>query len=315
MRKIFIAIIFIFVSNILLAQYISKDDLKFLNKKQDSLKLVALKIIQGRTAADRLFADSVFTRMLVKALVTKHSFHYGFDSLLNISKLYAPDSSFKIFTWQLIINENMIRQHGAIQMRTADGSFKPFVLIDKSDITINHSDTIGDNFGWIGAVYYKIIQKKVSGKNIYTLLGFDENNIRSDKKIMDVLTFENNKPVFGKNIFITNGNAALSKNMVRYVYEFKKEASARLSYDPELDAVVFDELQSEKNTPNKKWTLIPDGEYEAFVWKGDKWVYTANAFGNQPPPNKVSIPKPIRDNNGNIDTKKLKGAEEEITPP
>jgi hypothetical protein len=315
MKKIFIATFLHLSSHFLLAQNISKDDLKFLNKKQDSLKLVALKIIQGRTAADRLFADSVFTRMLVKALVTKHSFQYPFDSLLNISKLYAPDSSFKIFTWQLIINENMIRQHGAIQMRTVDGSFKPFVLIDKSDITTNHSDTIGDNLGWIGAVYYKIIQKKIAGKNIYTLLGFDENNIRSDKKIMDILSFENGKPVFGKPIFATSGNTALSKSMARYVYEFKKEASARLSYDLELDAIVFDELQSEKNTPNKKWTLIPDGEYEAFVWKGDKWVYTANAFGNQPAPNKVSIPKPIRDNNGNIDNKKLKGAEEEITPP
>ena len=78
----------------------------------------------------------------------------------------------------MVINDNVVRQHGAIQMRTADGSLKLFPLIDKSDIILNMSDTIGNNFGWIGAVYYKIIQTMAGGKNYYTLLGYDENNMR-----------------------------------------------------------------------------------------------------------------------------------------
>ena len=61
-------------------------------------------------------------------------------------------------TWQLVINDNVIRQHGAIQMKTSDGALKLFPLIDKSDITINIADTFANNKGWIGAVYYKIIQ-------------------------------------------------------------------------------------------------------------------------------------------------------------
>ncbi len=296
------------------AQRISKEDYKFLNKKQDSLKLVGLNIIQGRTPADRLFADSVFTRMLVKSLLTKHSFYYPFDSIINISKLYAPDSSFRIFTWQLMINENSIRQHGAIQMRTVDGSFKPFVLIDKSDITTNPSDTIGNNFGWIGAVYYKIIMKKHEGHTYYTLLGFDENNIRSDKKIMDILEFIDGKPIFGNKIFVTGSNGNMPKNMARFIYEFKKESSPRLSYDADLDAVVFDELQSESNAPQKKWTLVADGEYEAFKWRNGKWVYTNAVFGNGPV-KKQSVPNPIRDINGNLDEKKIKGGEENTIPP
>src|SRR5690606_40572592 len=55
-----------------------------------------------------------------------------FDSLITISKLSPKDSSFKIFTWQLVINDNLVRQHGAIQMKTNDGSLKLFPLIDKS---------------------------------------------------------------------------------------------------------------------------------------------------------------------------------------
>ncbi len=296
------------------AQRINAKDYKFLEKKEDSLKRVGLKIVQGISAADRLLADSAFTKILVRALVTKNSFYFPFDSIINVSKLFAPDSSFRIYTWQLMINENMIRQHGAIQMRTDDGSFKRFVLVDKSDITTNQIDTIGNNLGWMGAVYYKIIQKKHEGRTYYTLLGFDENNIRSDKKVMDILEFVNGQPVFGNKLFLTGNNPNYSKNMARFVMEFKKQASPRLTYDADIDAIVFDELVSETNEPKKKWTLVADGEYEGFKWKNGKWVYTPNIFGGEPV-KKMSIPNPIRDNNGNIDNNKLKAAAEENQNP
>ena len=305
--SIFFLLLASIVSN---AQRITKEDYKFLKKKEDSLKINGLKIVQGKMPMERFTADSIFTKQLVKALVTKNSFYFPFDSIVNISKQYAPDSSFRILTWQLVINENMVRQHGAIQMRTADGSLKLFPLIDQSDITISATDTINNNQAWYGAVYYKIVMKKFDGHTYYTLLGFDENNIRSDKKVMDILEFVNDKPVFGKNIFVINGNKDLSKNMTRFIYEFKKLASPRLSYDADLDAVVFDELQSENNTPKRKWTLVGTGEYEAFKWKNGKWVYTSNAFGNEPPPIKASVPKPIRDANGNIDPTKVKPEED-----
>jgi hypothetical protein len=302
-------LLLILFANQSLAQRISAKDYKFLQKKEDSLKLVGLKIVQGRNAADRLYADSVFTRMLVKALVTKNSFYYPFDSIINISKLYAPDSSFRIYTWQLSINENMIRQHGAIQMRTDDGSFKPFVLIDKSDVTKTMVDTIGNNLGWIGAVYYKIIQKNYNNHTYYTLLGFDENNIKSDKKIMDILEFVDGKPVFGNKLFVMERESSYPKNAARFIMEFKKEASPKLSYDKDLDAIVFDELVSETNEPKKKWTLVADGEYEGFKWKEGKWIHSTTIFGNAPI-QKTAIPKPIRDNKGNIDDSKLKGSEQ-----
>ena len=307
-------LILLFITSTLSAQQISTADKLFLFKKEDSLKTVGLKIVQGRDAADRFFADSAFTRIFVRALRTKNSFYHPFDSIINISKLFAPDSSFKIFTWQLMINENTIRQHGAIQMKTADGSFKVFPLIDRSDITINQTDTISDNNGWQGAVYYKIIQKEYKGETFYTLLGFDENNIKSDKKIMDVLQFVNGKPVFGNKLFVIENSNQYQKQMARYILEYKKEAAARLTFDEELGAVVFDELSSESDTPNKKWTLVPDGEYNGFVWKNGKWIMTTNLFAGAPP-KKYSAEKTIRDAKGTIDETKMKGAEPEIKVP
>jgi len=307
-------VLFFFVTSSLFAQPIISYDKIFLLKKEDSLKKVGLKIVQGRDAADRFFADSAFTRIFVRALKTRNSFNYAFDSIVNISKLYAPDSSFKIFTWQLMINENTIRQHGAIQMRTADGSLKVFPLIDKSDMITNQTDSISDNNAWMGAVYYKIIQKEYKGETFYTLLGFDENNIKSDKKIMDVLQFVKGKPVFGNKLFIMENSDKPQNQMARYILEYKKEAAARLTFDEDLGAIVFDELTSESNTPNKKWTLVPDGEYNGFVWKNGKWVLTSNLFAGAPP-KKYTAEKTIRDAKGIIDDAKMKGGEPEIKVP
>ena len=309
MNKFFSLLLMVLVANYCAAQGINKSDLKLLAQKEDSIRAQSVKIIQGINAADRLMADSVFTRMLVRALVTKNSFSYPFESLQTVSILYSPDSVFRIFTWQLVINENVIRQHGAIQLKTYDGSLKLFPLIDKSDVTSNVADTIGNNYGWIGAIYYKIIQKKSSNQNYYTLLGFDENNIRSSRKIIEVLSFQNEEPVFGGRYFSYEEDSVFKTAHSRFILEYKKEAGPRLTYDKDLDIIVVEHLVSESNEPNKKWTLIGDGDYEGFKWKNGKWVHIEKVFSQVTPDGQAPLPNPIRDPAGILDENKLKGAD------
>ncbi|MBC7937152.1 MAG: hypothetical protein H7Y86_17540 [Rhizobacter sp.] len=278
-----------------IAQRLSKQDISLIQKKEDSLKGLSFKIIKGVNPVDRLNADSIFTRVFVRALKTKNSFYYPFDSIYTVSKLYAPDSSFRIYTWQMVINENVIRQHGAIQMKTADGSLKLFPLIDKSDITTNMADTIANNFGWMGAVYYRIIETKAQGKSFFTLLGYDENNIRSNKKVIEVLTFNNDQPVFGARQFSIASGFGYKNNMARFIMEFKKDASPRLTYDNELNMIVFEHLVSESNQPNKKWTMIGDGDYEGFKWMDGRWVYVNKIFSEVTPEGKAPTPLPLDD--------------------
>src|SRR3954468_465855 len=141
MKKMLLTSILCTVTCVIFAQRIKTADKEFLQTKEDSLKVYASKLIEGVSADERFKADSLFTKMFVRALLTKNSFYFRFDSLESISRLYAPDSSFRIFTWQMVINENIVRQHGAIQMKTSDGSLKLYPLIDKSDVTINLADT------------------------------------------------------------------------------------------------------------------------------------------------------------------------------
>jgi len=280
-------------------QRFTKTDLKFLQKKEDSLKIYSVKLLQGINDIDRFKADSSFTRMFVRALKTTNSFYYPFDSIESVSKLYAPDSSFRIYTWQMVLNDNVIRHHGAIQMRTEDGSLKLFPLIDKSDIMQDISDSVGDNKGWVGAVYYRMVEKEKSGQKIYTLLGYDENNIRSTKKIIEILQFVYGQPVFGDPIFSFEKDTVNRAPVSRYIMEFKKDAGARLTYDDDMDMIIFEHLISETNEPKKKWTLIGDGDYEGFKWVNGKWLHIEKVFTQVTPDGQAPVPKPVS-NTGNL---------------
>ena len=307
MKKPTVLAIFSFFSLASFSQSGNRPDLKLMQQKEDSLKPLAVKIIQGISSDDRFTSDSLFTRMLVRALKTPYSFYYPFDSLETISRLYAPDSSFRIFTWQLVINPNVVRQHGAIQMRTQDGSLKLYGLIDKSDVTTNITDTVGNHKGWMGAIYYKIIQKRSANQNFYTLLGYDENTISTSRKFIEVLHFLNDEPTFGGRYFSYEEDTVFKTSHSRYVMEYKKDAGPRLTYDKDLDLIIVEHLVSESGDPKKKWTLVGDGDYEGFKWKNGKWIHVEKVFNYVTPLGQEPLPNPIRNQDGNLMEDKLGG--------
>lgn len=271
-----------------------KPDLKFLTMKEDSLALIGPDIINSTEPEKRFKSDSLFTRVLVRALRSPYSFYFPFDSLKTISRLYAPDSSFRIFTWQVSRDEDLHRRHGAIQVRTTDGSLKLFPLIERTDLIRDQKDTITSNEWWIAAIYYRILLNNHNGKKYYTLLGYDEHSIRSTIKRIEVLHFgSDGKPVFGEKIFDFSADTIKGKPQSRYWIEYKKNANARMQYDEDLKMIIYDHLISETNEPEKKYTFIPDGDYEGFKWENGKWkhiekVFTYKLMDGQAP---VEVPK------------------------
>ena len=256
------------------AQKISAADRKELQRKEDSLRVLSDSMVSAITPFVRFRSDSVFVKTLVRALKVKNSFYYPLESI-SISRLYAPDSSFRIFTWQMKRDEYMYLQKGAIQINTPDGSLKLFPLFDNSMFTSKAEDSVRGRNNWIGAIYYKIIQKEYNGKKYYTLLGFDDFSITSNKKWMEVLTFNSaGEPQFG-GPFISFRNDTAKRKLVqaRFSIEYKKEARTFFNYDPEKDLIIFDHLVSEGNQPENKASYIPDGDFEAFKWERGQWVH------------------------------------------
>jgi hypothetical protein len=273
---------------------LTKTSKAILKIKEDSLSVIGKQIVASEEASVRFRSDSQFTRMLVRSLKTPFSFYYPFDSLTTISRLYSPDSLFRIFTWQVSRDADLHRRHGAIQMRTADGSLKLFPLIDRSIVIQSQEDTVTNNEWWIGAIYYKVIKKVYNNKNYYTLFGYDENSIRSTKKRIEVLTFdEKGSPVFGGKYFTFEKDTINKPVQSRYTIEYKKNGNGRILYDDELDMIIYDHLISESNEPAKKFTYIPDGDYEGFKWVNGKWQHIEKVFNQKLVDGQAPVLKPL----------------------
>ena len=297
------------------AQKILPADRKKLIQKEDSLRSLAADIILDSLTANRMRSDSLFTRTLVRALQTKNSFYYPFDSVQGISKLYAPDSAFRLFTWNINYDEYYSRQRGAIQMRTSDGSLKLFPLRDFSEFTDNAMDSIRTRTNWIGAVYYDVAETNYNGRNYYTLIGFDNFSAMSNKKWLEVLTFdERNEPVFGGKYFTFDKDSVKRAPQYRFNLEYKKEARAILKYDDDSKMIIVDHLISETDEPDNKWTYVPDGDYEAFKWQNGKWLHIDKLYNYKLNDGDAPIPDPLMDIKGLKDEKKLQDKSDKNKP-
>jgi hypothetical protein len=298
--RLYLFFIFVVTVTSVQAQKMNSTDHQKLSITEDSLKVYAKQMIFGDNVSARFNADTIFIKNLVQALQIPYSFYYPFDSIITVSKIYAPDSSFRIFTWQLERDESYFRQYGAIQMNTSDGSLKLFPLFDISDFSSQPIDSARNINNWIGAIYYGIVMKEAGVKKYYTLLGFDDNDFTSTKKWIEVLTFNNGTPVFGGRYFeYAEDSIKPVQPAYRFCLEYKKDARARMMYDPEMDMIVFDHLISETNQQSKKFTLIPDGDYEGFKWQNGKWVHIDKLFNQSLKDGEAPVPQPFYDDNGN----------------
>lgn len=299
-------VIFILLIQPLSAQKISPADLKKLSAKEDTLAEYSQYLNTDSLTADRMVSDSIFTRTLVRALQIRNSFYYPFDSVRGFSKLYAPDSSFRIFTWSLSFDDYYHRQRGAIQMRTADGSLKLLPLRDVSEFTDKPEDSVRTRNNWIGAMYYNIIQTEFKGKKYYTLFGFDPNSAQSSMKWMEVLTFnERREPVFGGPYFSYEEDSIPQKTKYRFGIEFKKGTRVLVNYVPELEMILVDHLISETDQPDLPFTLVPDGDQEGFRWDNGKWVHIDKVFTFKLQDGQAPVGDPLLDPKGNRNEQKL----------
>jgi hypothetical protein len=288
------------------AQKIAPADLKKLRAKEDTLRDYSLYLNTDSTTAERMISDSAFTRTLVRALQIKNSFYYPFDSVIGISHIYAPDTSFRIFSWNISYDDYYQRQRGAIQMRTADGSLKLFPLRDYSEFTTKPEDSVRSRGNWIGAVYYNIVRTQYRNKNYYTLFGFDPNGAQSSMKWIDVLSFnEKGEPVFGGPFFSYEKDSIPGPPKYRYGIEFKKDTRVLVNYIDELGVILVDHLVSETDQPELAWTLVPDGDQEGFKWENGKWVHIDKVFTLKLKDGEAPVGDPLLDPKGNRDEQKL----------
>ena len=272
---------------------------------QDSLQQLSYKMINAPTAEQRQKACGQFIPLFVNALKTPHSYAFPFDSLKQISILYDKERTFRIFTWAIALSEIQYRFYGALQIKTADGSLKLYPFFDNTPY-IQNLDTITSPKAWIGALYYGMRKTTYNGKDIYTLMGWCGFSLQTNKKVLDVLTFQNGEPVFGAPLFSFPDDSVQHELQNRFFLEYKRDGNASMNYDSTTQMIVYDHLMSLNSQPDNKASLVPDGTYEAFKWINGKWVHLPRVFDEtiEKPP----VPKPL------LETQPIEGNKNQVTP-
>jgi hypothetical protein len=215
--------------------------------------------------------NSLILDKLEKLLEDPMSFNYPFDSLRWTGRIYSPDQKLRLITWNIPALNGTHTYYGFIQYCQKQG--KPclvFRLHDRSQDITNPESAILSAEKWWGALYYEILMNKYKGSCVYTIFGLDMNDQYSNKKVIDMLAFENNQnPVFGRPAFRMDGKL---KN--RVIFEYAEDVVMTVRYNEKNKMIVFDHLSPiEPALKNNPRFYAPDSSYDGFRFRKGIWEY------------------------------------------
>ncbi|MBL4707435.1 MAG: hypothetical protein JKY48_03230 [Flavobacteriales bacterium] len=131
---------------------------------------------------------------------------------------------------------------------------------------------------WMGALYYKIIEKETEFNSYYTLLAWDGNDLLTNKKYIDILWFKPNGDIkFGAPLFKTN-----RKTRSRIIFEFGGQHAMKLNYNEKADQIIFDYLVPLNPRLEGIYEYYyPDVTQDAYMWDGKNWVFHKLVDGDE----------------------------------
>jgi len=272
MKKIFLIVFLTSLSNILVSQNVS---FKLIKEYEDTLKVIAEKIMYSDNEQERVNANNGFISILKDVLSYDKSYKYPFDSLETISILSPENKSFRLFNW-ILRKDNGTYSYFCL-LHYHNKRKKKYEIIELNDNSDNLRNPIYedlDSKNWFGALYYEIIYIKKSGRKFYTLLGWDGNDGNSTKKIIEPMYFSGkNKVKFGLPIF----RLKKKSKQKRFILECDSKSSFSLKFNKEENRIIFDQLVPiKKELEGMHEYYIPQGTYNAFEYSNGKWVLNEN---------------------------------------
>ncbi|MFQ5446351.1 MAG: hypothetical protein ACE5FF_05405 [Saprospiraceae bacterium] len=262
---------------------------------EDTLGLMSFLVVNDSLPENRFAACKKLITTLVQALKIEDSFHYPFSRLHSVSILYPPDSTFRVFTWQLYVDKENYRYFGAIQMNSPE--LKLFPLIDRSFEVNDVEHEILTPEKWYGALYYNIRQFDTAEGRKYLLFGFDGFSFFNKRKLVDVLTIGDDYATFGAPVFVKQ-DSTMEQPIVsnRLLMEYSAEASCRMNFDETYDLILFEHLIPMAGNYGQGMTMVPDGSYEGYRLENGRWHWVEKVFHQTQ--EEAPRPEPVLDERG-----------------
>lgn len=201
------------------------------------------------------------------------SFDHLFDTIKYVGQLISEDNKIRVFTWNVPFNDGKHHYSGFIQYNPRRDSVILFHLLDKSSGIKNPESASLSPSNWFGSLYYQILREKYKGEIHYVLLGYDMNNLFTNKKLVEILYFDDDHIAhFGKPIIKTSSGI---KN--RILFEYSKQATMTLRYNEELEMIIYDHLAPFEARYKGIFQFYgPDFSYDGLLFEKGIWIEKTN---------------------------------------
>jgi hypothetical protein len=200
-------------------------------------------------------------------------FSFRFTNLKYLGQIMSPDSTLKIVTWNLVLENEpgryfcyFIRKPGTGQENEV---YKLMATYNGNPVKTDTTYSISD---WYGALYYDLKPFVLDNNSYWVLLGIDYGNPDISRKIIETLSFKpDGSLVFGRKWFVSDNN----KNY-RSVFEYASNAMMSLRFRT-ANSIVFDHLVpfSESQKDNRQF-YGPDYSFDAYNFENNEWKLVIN---------------------------------------
>jgi hypothetical protein len=247
---------------------ISNGNERDIRHAEDSLNLLFKELADAGSGDSRTTVNNRIIEILDDVLILPASARYRFDRLTSLGKATSPDSLLRIYTWNIAHSPMEYRYYGFIQKLDKVSDEISLFFLDHTSSRKNFENETYTPEKWYGALYYQIHQVEYSGKTMYTLIGFDFNNLFTNIKLVDILTFNDDGPLFGAPVFSFRDGIRH-----RAVFEYSSKAVMLLRYMPEDDMIIYDHLSPSSPRFKGQYRYYgPDFSYDALKFGNGSWV-------------------------------------------
>lgn len=236
---------------------------------EDSLVVYGQDMFAKVSEPDRIDNNFSFVRLLVNTLKESHSFNYDFKKLDMISIVNSPDQSFRLFSWNIPLDDGSFLYYGSVQFKTEDGSLKLIPLLDQTFEIEEADQTVLPSSKWYGAQYYEIIPLK---ERQYIVVGWKGHTPEYTQKVIDILSIDSNGDIsFGDYVFSDD------PKMARKIFNYTRQASMYLRFHEDESTIFFDHIIPVAPEMQGEYKYYgPDLSYDAYQIKDSKLIFLQN---------------------------------------
>ena len=274
--KIWLCLFFILITPNIYSQT------KMFETYEDSLRLMSEIMFNDSNQIQRKIANTKFLDLWEPVLDEPKSMNHPFKSLKNISILTSQDEKIRFINWAIPKENETYLYNAIIQYYNDNKKYNVIYLTNVNENLEDLEDIQTKNNNWLGALYYQLEDITINNETCYVLIGWNGNDERSNKKIVDILKI-NTKLIFGLPIFKIH-----DKIMKRFIIEYKEDASVSMKFNVKENRILFNHLIPLNRSLNGLYDFyVPDGSVDALKFKNEKFIFEENVETIE----KIEVPK------------------------